>query len=109
MLARAITGAVFALVLLAGGTTGRAFEGTAPPAPKQQTQATADAKSAGCMSCHTETDSLTMHTSPGVTLGCADCHGGDPSVVVSKVFLPGSAEYRRALDAAHVQPRNLEA
>ena len=35
------------LVLLAGGTTGRAFEGTAPPAPKQQTQATADAKSAG--------------------------------------------------------------
>jgi hypothetical protein len=109
MLARGITGAVFALVLLAGGTTGRAFEGTAPPAPKQQTQATADAKSAGCMSCHTETDSLTMHTSPGVTLGCADCHGGDPSVVVSKVFLPGSAEYRRALDAAHVQPRNLEA
>src|SRR5437588_10906064 len=37
-----------------------------PPAPKMQTQAEADLKSVGCMSCHTTTDSLTMHTSPGV-------------------------------------------
>src|SRR5438105_4206380 len=109
MVGRGISGAVFVLALLACGTTARAYDGATPPAPKQQTQAEADAKSAGCMSCHAQTDSLTMHTSPGVTLGCADCHGGNASVFVSQVFLPGSSEYRRALDAAHVQPRNLEA
>src|ERR1700753_1389956 len=57
---------------------------TAPPAPLKQSQADADRKSAGCMSCHTTTDSVTMHTSPGVTLGCADCHGGNPGVFVAK-------------------------
>ena len=79
---------------------------TAPPAPLKQSQADADRKSGGCLSCHTTTDSLTMHTSPGVTLGCADCHGGNAGVFVPAGAAPGSPEYRHALDAAHVQPRN---
>ena len=47
-----------------------------------------------------------MHSSPGVILGCADCHGGQPGGrPAAKAAAPGSAEYRQALDAAHVMPR----
>src|SRR5579863_3127917 len=81
----------------------------APPAPAKQTAAEARAKSAGCMSCHTTTDSLTMHTSPGVTLGCADCHGGNATVFAPPGAAPGSAAYRAALDGAHVRPLHPEA
>src|SRR5579884_623925 len=77
-----------------------------PPAPMQQTLAAAATKSAGCMSCHKTTDALSMHSSPGVQLGCADCHGGNPQVFVSPVALPGSPDYRHALDLAHVHPRH---
>ncbi|MBT4380633.1 MAG: hypothetical protein HOD26_17685, partial [Gammaproteobacteria bacterium] len=55
-----------------------------PPAPRAQSMATALEKSAGCQSCHTTTDSMTMHESPGVILGCTDCHGGDSSIVASE-------------------------
>jgi hypothetical protein len=81
----------------------------APPAPQKQTAAEAQLKSAGCMSCHTTTDSLTMHSSPGVTLGCADCHGGNPSASVALGTPRDSVEYRRVRDAAHVKPRFPEA
>ena len=77
----------------------------APPAPLKQSAAEAQRKTAGCMSCHTATDSLTMHTSPGVILGCTDCHGGNSAAFVPSGAQKGSAEYRQALDAAHVQPR----
>ena len=40
-----------------------------------QTQAEADAKSAGCMECHQGVEP--MHKSPFVVLGCTDCHGGN--------------------------------
>jgi hypothetical protein len=80
----------------------------APPAPKTQPQAEADLKSAGCMSCHTTTDSVTMHTSPGVILGCADCHGGNATVFVTPGAPRNSTEYRHALDAAHVHPHHPE-
>src|SRR5262245_66105716 len=53
---------------------------TAPPAPLGQTPEAAREKSAGCLSCHTQTDSLSMHSSPAVQLGCTDCPGGDPTV-----------------------------
>src|SRR5580704_3793236 len=101
------------LVLLALAPGARAAEqgGTVPfpPAPLQQSLAEAAAKSIGCMSCHKTTDALSMHSSPGVQLGCADCHGGNPQVFVSPVARPDSADYRRALDAAHVHPRHPEA
>ncbi|MCH2191226.1 MAG: hypothetical protein MK188_09905 [Gammaproteobacteria bacterium] len=51
-----------------------------PPAPKSQTQTEADTKSKGCMSCHTSTDRHTMHSNPGVILGCTDCHGGNAKI-----------------------------
>src|SRR5690242_19229192 len=77
----------------------------APPAPLKETAAEAQAKSAGCISCHTTTDSLTMHSSPGVILGCADCHGGNPMVFAPPGARQGEPSYRQALDAAHVKPR----
>src|ERR1700751_2799582 len=102
---RAVAAALVLVWLLVSPILCRAEEAAAPPAPMKQTAAEATAKSAGCMSCHTTTDSLTMHTSPGVTLGCADCHGGNPTVFRAADALPGSSEYRHTLDAGHVQPR----
>src|SRR5688500_18004236 len=52
----------------------------AAPAPKSQTDEMVRSKTEGCQSCHTQTDSSTMHTNPAVKLGCTDCHGGDASV-----------------------------
>ena len=53
---------------------------TAPAAPHSQTWEQADAKSAGCLSCHAGTDEKTMHASRAVVLGCTDCHGGNADV-----------------------------
>ena len=74
-----------------------------PPAPAQQPQSDADAKSAGCVSCHVTTDASSMHRSTAVILGCTDCHGG--SATVSKpANADDGAAYDAARDAAHVQP-----
>ena len=70
------------------------------PSGKQQEM---EAKSSGCVTCHTATDSATMHRSGTVYLGCADCHGGDPSVPAAGQ--PGTAEYGSAKRRAHPQPR----
>ncbi len=71
-----------------------------PPAPAKQTQAEALQKSAGCQSCHTDSDRKTMHVTPAVVLGCTDCHGGQ-----ANVFRPeNDSGYDAARDAAHVQP-----
>src|SRR3989442_15348593 len=61
-----------------------------------QTPTEADAKSAGCVTCHTATDEASMHptSSTGtVRLGCADCHGGDVSVRVPQNASAGDAAY----------------
>jgi hypothetical protein len=73
----------------------------------RQTQEEADAKSAGCLNCHTSTDSKTMHRTQTVRLGCTDCHGGDPSVSVSPGLSTTSAEYKSARDKAHPKPKIL--
>jgi len=78
----------------------------APPAPKAQTLAQVQAKSVGCVSCHTATDQHTMHSNPGVQIGCTDCHGGNATVMRGKSTDPESRAYRTALDSAHVLPRN---
>jgi hypothetical protein len=75
-----------------------------PPAPNEQTQAQADRKSAGCISCHTASDAATMHESPAVVLGCGDCHGGDASVTIPSGAYTDEA-YAAARDNAHVLPR----
>src|SRR5438477_5893355 len=56
-----------------------------------QTQAEADAKSAGCLQCHQGVEP--MHASPNVVLGCTDCHGGNAKRGLTK-------------EEAHVLPLN---
>ena len=70
-----------------------------------QTQQQADAKSKGCVSCHTATDSPTMHTTGTVRLGCVDCHTGDPTVSVQPGAAMGSEAYEQAKRQGHPKPR----
>src|SRR5437773_2868330 len=72
----------------------------------RQSQEEADSKTKGCLSCHTQTDSVTMHESDTVRLGCTDCHLGDASVFTSAKT--GTSDYDAAKKKAHVQPRNKE-
>ncbi len=78
---------------------------TAPPAPASETPAQAEAKSAGCRTCHTASDAPSMHRSNAVVLGCADCHGGDPSVAAPAGLDRSTAAYAQLRDRAHVLPR----
>ncbi|HLK33654.1 MAG TPA: hypothetical protein VKT29_11230, partial [Terriglobales bacterium] len=73
-----------------------------------QSQADADRKSSGCISCHTATDSPTMHTSGTVRLGCTDCHGGDATISVSPGLAMNSPAYNQAKQKAHPKPRLAE-
>lgn len=77
---------------------------TTPPAPVYQDAAAVEAKSAGCLSCHTATDAPTMHSpTADIRLGCTDCHGGDASVFATG-FTKGDAAYDARREAAHVLP-----
>ena len=76
-----------------------------PAAPAFQNWDEADGKSAGCRSCHTESDAKTMHMSPAVVLGCTDCHGGDAKVMLTGGLKQGEAGYAALRDKAHVLPR----
>ncbi len=76
------------------------------------------AASAGCISCHGETDDLDLHADREIGIGCIDCHGGDPSVKSpmsqpGRPGIPGTPieddVYLAAMMKAHVQPRNPEA
>ena len=58
-----------------------------------QSQAQADAKSAGCNQCHNGIEP--MHQASHVVLGCTDCHGGNPARGLTK-------------EQAHILPRNKE-
>ncbi|MDE2085048.1 MAG: hypothetical protein KGI64_09325 [Xanthomonadaceae bacterium] len=90
----------------------------APPAPAFQTWEQADAKSGGCVSCHTKSDRKTMHPAGAVVLGCTDCHGGDGGVNApagesydadaQHDKRDWSAAYQAAMDKAHVLPRYPE-
>jgi hypothetical protein len=85
------------LGLLAFGLS-RGSQAQGPSPLSSQSQEDADRKSAGCISCHTESDAKTMHTSASVRLGCTDCHGGDAAVKGSG---PKDEEAKRR---AHVHP-----
>ncbi|MBY0401802.1 cytochrome c3 family protein, partial [Myxococcota bacterium] len=102
-----------AIVALALGSVSFASEGehpreidypVYPPAPQDQTEEAAAAKSAGCQSCHLKTDQATMHPQRSVVLGCTDCHGGDASIRVADGAAPESKDYAKAKQSAHVQP-----
>jgi hypothetical protein len=86
------------------GVTGMVAE--APPALLTQSVAAAEAKSAGCLSCHGGIEP--MHESAAVRLGCTDCHGGDPGPAAPAGAAPGDAGYEEAKRAAHVAPRHPE-
>ena len=75
-----------------------------PPAPKTQTKADMSVKSEGCISCHTNTDELTMHETPAIKLGCTDCHGGNADIHVALGLHKGDKEYLHTLEKAHVLP-----
>ena len=70
-----------------------------------QTQAEADAKSSGCISCHSSTDSASMHISATVRLGCTDCHGGNADIALPPGAALSSTEYHVTKSKAHVAPR----
>src|SRR5476649_1008586 len=104
------------LVLLAGAAATRLLAGDedvavertygkTPDAPRGQSQAEADAKSAGCMSCHTASDAPSMHDNQAVLLGCADCHGGDATVTAPAALAKAAPQYASLRDRAHVLPR----
>ena len=102
-----VFGLLYSITALAAGdkeTPQNITHITAPSAPRVQTQEQADAKSVGCVSCHTDSDSKTMHNVSAVTLGCTDCHGGDASVRVPAALKQGSDEYFTAQEKAHVLP-----
>ncbi|HEV2817358.1 MAG TPA: hypothetical protein VGW40_09095 [Allosphingosinicella sp.] len=80
----------------------------AAPAPRTQEPADAEAKSAGCQSCHTASDAHTMHRSPAVVLGCVDCHGGNPAIRRPEGAEQGGSAYTLARNRAHVLPRYPE-
>ena len=77
----------------------------AAPAPRTQESSDAEAKSAGCTSCHTESDAHTMHQSPAVVLGCVDCHGGNPRITRPAGAQQNTPAYFAAQSRAHVLPR----
>ncbi|MFZ5718337.1 MAG: hypothetical protein ACOY5Y_02605 [Pseudomonadota bacterium] len=77
----------------------------APAARIGMTDAQVDAASAGCVSCHTESDAKTMHLSPAVKLGCASCHGGDASVIAPAGLGKDAPAYAELRDRAHVLPK----
>ncbi len=81
------------------------FYRMAPSAPSSQTVADVDAKTKGCMSCHSQTDRMTMHQNPAVKLGCTDCHGGNASVFLRDGVTRQDEVYRQAMDEAHILPR----
>src|SRR4051812_43648439 len=74
------------------------------PQLRRQTQAEADAKSAGCVTCHKGIEP--MHVSGAVNLGCTDCHGGNASVMPRAGVDP--ATDTDAKNHAHVLPLHPE-
>ena len=84
----------------------RAADQNAGPSLMGLTQAITDRKSAGCISCHTQTDEPTMHATGTVLLGCTDCHGGNADVRIAASVKADSPESDQAKRQAHPQPRD---
>lgn len=62
---------------------------------QSQRQKKVNPRSAGCVVCHTGTESMHADGDDDLDIGCADCHGGNPMETQDK-------------KKAHVQPRNPE-
>ena len=59
----------------------------------------------GCISCHGQTDSATMHTTGTVRLTCTECHGGNGSITRPAGSSGAERSYREAKANAHPRPR----
>jgi hypothetical protein len=70
-----------------------------------ESQEQADQRSIGCLTCHTATDSPTMHTTGTVHLGCTDCHGGNVAIIAPAGLSPTSQQYQDLIREAHPKPR----
>ncbi len=68
----------------------------------------AQAKSAGCITCHNPMDSPSMHTTGTVRLGCTDCHGGNAQITLPAGVAQGSPQYVEVTRQAHPRPRFAE-
>ena len=84
----------------------RADDEKAGPNLLAQSQEEADRKSAGCISCHTQTDEPTMHATGTLRLGCTDCHGGNADARIASGVASASPEYEHVKRQAHPQPRD---
>ena len=78
-----------------------------PPAPATQSAGQVSDASAGCVTCHSATDEASMHSDPGVRLGCTDCHGGDATVALPPGTSHDAPVYSATQDAAHVAATEL--
>src|SRR3984885_13234391 len=87
---------VFLCALLLGQQSGESRLG--------ESQAEADRNSTGCVACHGQTDSASMHTTGTVRLGCTDCHGGNAGVMPPSGASKNSAGYDEAKKKAHPKP-----
>ena len=74
-------------------------------APASQSAGDVERKSVGCVSCHSSTESRSMHPSEAVALGCTDCHGGNSSIALPPRTSRADAAYSATRDRAHVLPR----
>ena len=76
---------------------GHKAEDSVTPQAQQAKKITRNARSVGCVICHTGHDEESMHIDGDeeLDIGCADCHGGDPTETTDK-------------KKAHVQPRLLK-
>ena len=79
-----------------------------PPQPQEHVRAAPEqgAVSEGCISCHTQTDSATMHETGTVKITCVDCHGGNGEIVAPRGSQADSADYKSAKARAHVVSKN---
>ncbi len=79
-----------------------------PPLSQTQVRAAPEqgAASQGCISCHTQTDSATMHETETVKITCVDCHGGNGEITVPQGLQASSSDYRSAQARAHVLSKN---
>jgi hypothetical protein len=53
-------------------------------------------------------DSATMHTTGTVRVGCTDCHGGNPQIVLPTGVAQASPQYQELIGQAHPRPRFAE-
>ena len=92
----AVLAPLFTLLALASGRANEFLQ--------QQSEEEVAQKSRGCLTCHTQTDSPTMHESQTVRLGCVDCHGGSAKEARPAGAAPADEVYEATKRRVHVLP-----